>query len=77
MRRHTAPWLVAAFLLSASSASAKEVNNHDAFSLWAACVPVALEVGMYRNAEGKLVSVGWTLKRRCVVGCVRPAFTKI
>ena len=41
MRRHTAPWLVAAFLLSASSASASEVSDLDRFELWAGCAPVA------------------------------------
>ena len=45
MRRYAASWLLAAFLLSASSASAEEVSDRDAFSLWAACAPVALEVG--------------------------------
>ena len=44
MRRHTAPWLLAAFLLSASSASSEEVTDQDRFDLWNHCAPVELVV---------------------------------
>ena len=44
MGRRTAPWLLAAFLLTVTSASAEEVNDWDRFELWNACRPVYLVV---------------------------------
>ena len=46
MRRRVGPWLVAAFLLIASSASADEVSDLDRFRLWANCAPIGLFVGV-------------------------------
>ena len=44
MKRHTAPWLLAAFLLPAASAAADEVSDWDRFRLWNGCKPVILSV---------------------------------
>ena len=44
MRRHTGPWLAAAFVLTAASTSAGEVNDHDRFKLWNGCKSINLTV---------------------------------
>ena len=55
MRRTTATWLLAAFLLSASSASAEEdVSDVDRFKLWNACRPVDLIVEGLSDDAGKI-----------------------
>ena len=41
LRRHTAPWLVAASLLTVASTAASEVSDVDRFELWTGCAPVA------------------------------------
>ena len=54
MRRHTVPWLLAAFLLTAASASADEVNDWDRFRLWNACRPVGLLVEGLSDDAGEI-----------------------
>lgn len=49
MRRQAGPWLAAAVLLAAASASAGVVSDYDRFRLWNDCTP--LRVAMLEHSE--------------------------